>query len=269
MSKLSTLGEQFFALGKVDDCPVYDMHGHMGPHYGMHIPIVDEESTVHCMDRAGVKMLVFSHHSAIVSCLGNTMSVTAVRKFPDRFRAYCAINPNHSDVAKQEIETFGDYSDVYVGFKFLADYHNCKLTDERYRLAWETADAKGLLVLLHTWGGSEFTGYEQLSEVAERYSNARIIAGHSLHGDWSHAIDLVKRFSNIYLELCAVMDEEQGVLEKFVKNLGSERILFGTDFPWFDFHYYIGAILGAQISDEDRRNIFYRNAQKLLRGNQV
>ena len=264
MSKLSTLGEQFFAQGKVEDCPIYDMHGHMGPYYGMLVPVITEESTVYCMDRAGVKMLVFSHHAAIVSCQGNAKSVTAVRKFPHRLRAYCAINPNLPDTARKDLETFDDNSDVYVGFKFLSDYHNCRLTDDRYKLAWEMADSKGLIVLLHTWGGSQFTGYEQLSEVAERYPNAKIVAGHSIHGNWDHAIDLVKYFPNTYLELCAVVDEE-GVLEKFVSNLGSERILFGTDFPWFDFHYYIGAILGAQISDEDRRNIFYRNAQRLLK----
>jgi predicted TIM-barrel fold metal-dependent hydrolase len=166
-------------------------------------------------------------------------------------------------VANREVETFDDYGDVYVGFKFLADYHGRKLTDDGYRSALELADARGLSVLLHTWGGSGFNGHEEVRAVAGKYPGAKLIMGHSLHGDWDRAIAIARQFPNTYLELTAVLDE-QGALEKFVDNLGSERILFGTDFPWFDFHYYIGAILGAQITDEDRRNIFYRNAQELL-----
>ena len=45
---------------------------------------------------------------------------------------------------------------------------------------------------------------------------------------------------------------------------GSEKIIFGTDTPWFNHHNYIGALLGAEMSDDDRRNILYRNAQRLL-----
>ncbi len=59
-------------------------------------------------------------------------------------------------------------------------------------------------------------------------------------------------------------NDERGVLERFVGEAGSERILFGTDLPWFNHHYYIGSVLGAAISDEDRHNILHRNAEKLL-----
>jgi hypothetical protein len=74
---------------------------------------------------------------------------------------------------------------------------------------------------------------------------------------------LAQDFPNIYLELTAVFDDI-GVIEKFVNEAGSERMLFGTDLPWFDPHHAVGVLFSAQISDEDRRNIFYRNAEKLL-----
>lgn len=46
---------------------------------------------------------------------------------------------------------------------------------------------------------------------------------------------------------------------------GSTRMVFGTDAPWFNYPYYIGSLLGADITDEDRRNICYRNAERLLK----
>lgn len=264
MSRLSELGEKFFAQGIVEDCPIYDVHGHMGPHYGIYMPITDAEGTVRCMDKAGVAMLVFSHHAALMSTIGNPASIEEARKFPDRLKVYCAVNPNYPEVTEKDIETYDEYSDVYVGLKFLSDYHKKRLTDEGYRPALEFAESRSLPILFHTWGDSSFNGYDAVKDVAEKYPNARFLLGHSLHGDWDHAIELARDFPNVYLELTAVMDGDVGMLARFVENVGSEKILYGTDFPWFDFHYNIGAILGSEITDDDRRNIFYRNAKRIL-----
>jgi len=70
---------------------------------------------------------------------------------------------------------------------------------------------------------------------------------------------------NVLLELTAVPDERTGVIEKFVREAGSTKVVFGTDFPWFSHHYYIGAVLAADITDEERRDIFCRNAERILR----
>jgi predicted TIM-barrel fold metal-dependent hydrolase len=259
-----TLREAFYQDGKVAGCPVYDLHGHMGPFYGVAFPRHDIDGMIRAMDRAGVKMLVFCHHGTLFSPdIGNAANVEAVRRYPQRLRAYCGINPNYPDVAARDVETFDQYPDVYVGFKMLADYHGYALTDVRYRAAWQMAHDRELLVLIHTWGGSGLDGPEVVRRIAEQYPQARILMGHSCHGEWDKAIALVKEFPNLYFELCAVLDE-RGVLERFVGETGSERIIFGTDLPWFNHHYYIGSVLGADIGDEDRHNILHRNAEKLL-----
>jgi uncharacterized protein len=264
MSKLSPLSEEFYESGRVEDCPIYDLHGHMGPIYGIHLPAASEEAAVRAMDRANVRMLVFCHHEALLSNeVGNAANIVSVRKFPGRLRAYCGINPNYADAVRHDLETFDDYPDVYVGLKLLPDYHAQPITSSGYQAAWEMADRKSLPVLVHTWGGSPCNGADQVRKAAEQFPGARIIMGHSIHGDWETAIEIVREFPNVYFELTAVLDE-RGILEKFVEGTGSTRILFGTDFPWFDFHYYIGAVLGASVTDDDRRNIFYRNAERLL-----
>jgi uncharacterized protein len=260
----ANLKEAFYAEGKVADCPVYDLHGHMGAHYAISFPRAEVDGMVQAMDRAGVKMLVFCHHHTLFTPdIGNRANVEAVRQYPQRLRAYCGINPNYPEVIAQDLETFAQYGDVYVGFKMLCDYHGYPLTDDRYRMAWEMADRNKNLVLCHTWGGSPLDGPDEVGKVAERYPGARILMGHSCHGEWDRAIELVKKYPNLYFELTAVLDE-RGILERFVAETGSERIVFGTDLPWFNHHYYIGSVLGAEITDEDRHNILHRNAEKLL-----
>ncbi len=118
-------------------------------------------------------------------------------------------------------------------------------------------------VLMHTWGGSKFDGPELVGEVADRYPDLVILMGHSGYGEWDVSISVAKKHPNVYLELTAAY-AVNGVVEKFVNEAGSEKVLFGTDLPWFDPHYAAGCILYAHISDNDRHNIFHRNAERIL-----
>ena len=260
----SKLAREFWLRGRVADCPVIDMHGHMGPWKGIYFPRAEPEEMLRSMDSAGVRMLVFSHHAALFAPdVGNSAAVEAVRRHPDRFRAYLAVNPHYPEAVARDLDGFDDHRDVFVGLKFLASYHKVALTDPRYRRAWEFADERGLLVLSHTWGGSSFDGPAQVGAMARRYKRLTLLAGHSFHADWDAAVGIARECPNVYLELTAVLDD-RGAVEKLAANVGSERMLFGTDLPWFDPHHGIGALLSADIADGDRRNILYRNAERLL-----
>jgi uncharacterized protein len=260
----SALAREFWEYGKSVNCPIYDLHGHMGTWGAIYFPRCQPEQMIGTMDECGVKMLVFSHHRALLAPdFGNQASIDAVRRFPERLRAYCVINPNYPELAEADIASFEQHRDVYVGFKFLADYHRIPITDDGYRSALEYADKRSLLVLMHTWGGSPYDGPERVRTLAERYSNVRFLLGHSCHGEWDKAVALAKDFPNVYLELTALFDD-RGVLEKFAAEAGSERMIFGTDLPWFDPHQAVGALLSAHLGDEDLHNICHRNAEKLL-----
>ncbi|MCM8788532.1 MAG: amidohydrolase family protein [Candidatus Omnitrophica bacterium] len=265
---MNSLWEKFLENGRVKDCPVYDMHAHMGSYSRIYFPFgdFDPEITKLRLERAGIRMLIFCSHWALFSPdIGNRANIEVARQLPDKLRAYCGINPNYPDIIERDIAEFEKYSDVFVGFKLLADYHQKPISHENYSLAWKYADKKGLIVLLHTWGGSQFDGPEQIRIVAEKYPGARILMGHSCHGAWDKAIQLMKDFPNVYSELCAVVDDRGG-LEQFVDAVGSNQIVFGTDWPWFNHHYYIGAVLDSGIFDQDAHNIFHKNAKKLLEG---
>ena len=65
MKKKSKLYNGFFKNGKVLDCPVYDAHCHMGDWSSVYLPCPDPESMLKQMNRAGIKMIFFCHHSAL------------------------------------------------------------------------------------------------------------------------------------------------------------------------------------------------------------
>jgi len=262
----SEIAAEFWETGRCESCPIYDMHGHMGPWHSIYFPRSEPELMVRTMDAAGVRLLCFAHHAALFAPdIGNAAAEEAVRRFPSRFRAYLSIVPHYPQIIERDLARFDDCRDVYVGLKFLADYHAVPITDDRFRPAWEFAAARSLPVLSHTWGGSPYNGAEQVRRIAERYPSIPLLLGHSLNNHWDEAIAIARDHEQVYLELTSVLGM-RGVVERFCETVGSTRLLYGTDLPWFAEHHGIGALLSEDITDDDRHNICHRNARKLLEG---
>lgn len=260
----SQLAKEFWKNGHSRSCPVIDMHGHMGVFRGIFFPRAEVDAMIHTMDQCGVSLLVFCHHAALFNpAIGNRVHVEAVRKYPDRLRAYMAMNPHYPDQMRRDLKSFERYSDVYVGLKMLAGYYGVAWDAPAFRPAWEFANERKLLVLGHTWGGSRYDGPEQVRYIASHYPRLKLLCGHSLFGDWEQAVTIAREFDNVYLELTAVLGI-RGPLERFVGSGISHKLLFGVDLPWFDQHHGIGAVLSAEINDEDRHMILHRNAERLL-----
>jgi predicted TIM-barrel fold metal-dependent hydrolase len=257
----SKLAQKFWDKGRLDDCPILDFHAHMFNYIGGYMPSGSPESMLRQMDSSNTILTCFVSHDALAG-VDKYRDIEIASKYPERFKNYRVVLSTHLDVDK-DLKAIDENRDLHVGFKFLSDYYKIPLSDERHKPFFEYADENRLFVLCHTWGGSQFNGPEHAEKVLQKYHNLIFIAGHSFFGEWDKAVSLVKRYPNLYLEFTAV-HQVRGALDYFVQQLGSERILFGTDLPWFSYSNGIGAILSAEMSDDDRRNILYRNGQKLL-----
>lgn len=260
----SALAAEFWEKGKSASCPVYDMHGHQGPFFGIWFPRGAIDDMIRSMDDAGVRVLCFaSHVSLFCPEISNTTAIADARRFPGRLRVYLAINPHYPDAITRDLAAYDQHADVCVGLKLLPSYHRVPATDDRYRAALEFANARGLLVLIHTWGGDSCNDATVCRTLAGRYPRNHWVLGHSLNNHWDEAVSIANEFPNTYLELTSIPGL-RGVIELFAAKVGSHRLLFGTDLPWFAEHQGIGAILSADLTDADRHNILHRNAEKLL-----
>ncbi|MDD5729421.1 MAG: amidohydrolase family protein [Victivallales bacterium] len=259
----SKLAQTFWKQGFSEACPVIDFHAHMNPMPGGYLPEDTADKMYAKMLRCNTRLMLFCGHEALFAPYSNhRVDIEAVSKHPDRMRAYFAMNGSSPDL-KADYERFINRQDVFVGLKTLPDYFHYGISDEIYKPFYKYANTNRLLFLCHTWGGSKYNGIEEAVKVLEEYPNMIFIAGHSFHGRWEEAAELCNTYENLYLELTAVIDEI-GPLEYLLKTCGSEKILFGTDLPWFDTLHGIGYILSTEMSDSDRENIFFRNGVRLL-----
>jgi predicted TIM-barrel fold metal-dependent hydrolase len=54
------------------------------------------------------------------------------------------------------------------------------------------------------------------------------------------------------------------LVEGLVKAVGFEKVLFGTDTPYLDPYSQYGKLALARLSDQEKENIFFRNAWQVL-----
>ena len=244
---------------------VIDAHCHMGPYFNFHIPDGDAGDMIQVMDRLGVNTACISPHVGITPDfrMGNDIALKAMQDYPGRFFGYITINGNYPEDITREIERC--YNMGMRGFKIHPSLHGYPADGENLRPMWEFANERGLPVLSHTWSGDKTCSPGVLGKLAEEYPNAPVILGHSggtLAG-YDAAIEAAKKRENVFLETCC-SSVVYGTIERFVREVGAGKILFGSDMPFVNANAQIGKILYAKISDEDKRRILGLNMAGII-----
>ncbi|MFC5404258.1 amidohydrolase family protein [Cohnella soli] len=263
MTNQSQLAREFVETGRLSSVSFIDMHTHMGAFYGTYLPEAKLETMIQTMERENIEKIISAPHSALFDPIGGNSEIrSAMKRYPDQIYGYYVVNPHYDHDLERDLAEF-DSVEGYVGFKVLPDYHKYPLTGEKFRRIYEFANERGLLLLSHTWGHSPYNPPQMIAELAAEYENINFLLGHSAPGETDYAIELARKQPNVYLELCDT-GRLNGMIGKMVQKAGSEKVLFGTDFPWYDPHYMLGSVLFSGIEDDDIRNIIRNNALRLL-----
>ena len=140
-----------------------------------------------------------------------------------------------------------------------------------YHDSWDRYDHKGLLPILdeaerHGMTVSFHTmELDSIEAMVASHPNVNFVAAHP--GEKNQVlfhVDLMKKYKNLYLDLSGTGIFRYHALRYMVSEVGSERILFGTDYPTCNPGVYVGGVLSEPLSDRDFENIFSLNAKRLL-----
>ena len=129
------------------------------------------------------------------------------------------------------------------------------------------ADLKAV-IFQHTWlktDDSQLPGEStphDLVALARRHPDVPLICGHT-GGTWELGIRAVRAHPRIYVDL-AGSDPVNGFVEMAVRELGAERILYGSDCGGRSFASQLGKVYGARIAEAERRLILGQNLRRLL-----
>lgn len=187
----------------------------------------------------------------------------AVQELPERVFGFVYLNPRHTEASLAELERCLRDGPM-VGVKlWIARRCNAPELDPLVRRAAEL----GAVILQHTYLKAtgnlpgESTPME-LAELARRHPRARFIAAHS-GGDWEVGFRALRDCGNVCVDLCG-FDPAAGVTEMAVRELGAERVIYGSDAGGRSFASQLAKVAGADIPESAKRLILGQNLRRLL-----
>ena len=242
---------------------VFDIHGHLGTLADFQIVDGDAQSIAVTLDRLGINGIAMSSLVSIHSdCrLGNQLLQEAIGRFPDKFFGYVTVSPWLDDIPLDMY--FRDKHSNMVGIKIHAAMHGSSINDKRYLPYLEFADKKGLPVLLHTW---EVADIIHIAQLAEKFRNAVFIVGHSAMRSYEvkqEVVKAVRKYDNILVDT-TISVAYDGAIEWIVSQIGADRVLYGSDLPFYDCRFVLGKLGLSRLSDSEKLKILGENARKLL-----
>ncbi|MDF9798901.1 putative TIM-barrel fold metal-dependent hydrolase [Catalinimonas alkaloidigena] len=255
--------------------PKIDSHAHV--YFSEDSP----EYQIDFADRLGIDKLVISRPmkpgsegtpEEFRAC--NDLILECVKKYPDRFIGQMTLNPTYKKESLEEIRRCTDQG--MVGLKV---YNHVKISDPLFYPIIEKFIDLNMIILMHVGIGKSRITYDpgepenvsipaDFVEVSRRYPEAMFQFAHLAGGeDWEDAVKALKHASNVYVDVSG-SNNDAFIIDFAIKYLGEDRILFGCD---NSFYQGVGHMLSANLSEAQRRKIFFENYNNILKksGNHV
>lgn len=250
---------------------IWDVHAHVGTPGPT--PAKRMEALVRIADRMGVERLCicmsppWTYEPTPEQFRRSNDDVLAILKeWSSRAFGFVYLNPIHTRESLDELERCVADGPM-IGIKlWVGTRCNRPELDPIVRRAAEL----NALILQHTWIKQRTKGNlknestpMELAELSSRHRGVPLVCGHTGGGDWALGIRAIRAHPEIHADLGGG-DPVYGEVEMAVRELGANRVLYGSDVNGRSFASQIGRILGADLPLADKKLILRENLRRLL-----
>lgn len=256
--------------------PAIDVHGHFGRYDRGAGLLVNEFMSADAGEvaararAAGIGLSLVSPLAALLprgqanAVAGNQAALDAVAQQP-ALRLYAVLHPLQPESYRQAADMLE--LPYVVGLKLHPEEHVYPIRDHGDTL-FRFAEAHGAVVLAHTSEARSLAA--DFVEFANRYPGVRLILAHLGHGhdgDYTHQVRAIQesRHGNVYTDTSSARSITPRLLEWAVREVGADRILFGTDTPLYHAAMQKARVVAADLTDAEKDLILAGNARRLFR----
>ena len=255
---------------KTDDsgAEIWDGHVHLTGTSGTPEERIDQ--ILKCADRMGVGRLVLSLGYSIVNNptpdqfrQENNEVLAAMAHAPQRVLGFVYVNPRHPEASIAEMNRCVRDGPM-VGVKLLVAIrcHGPELDP----IVRHAVELKAPIIQHCFWKNFDINPDESnpadLVALAARHPDASFICAHS-GGDWERGIRTLRTTKNICAE-CSGSDPTAGFIEMAVRELGAERVSYGSDAGGRSFASQLAKVYSADLPEASRRLVLGGNLRRLL-----
>lgn len=249
---------------------IWDAHSHLHMVPG-DTPEARAEHLIRAADRMGVERVVLSqgyctefHPTAELIRLENDRVLRAVRRLPDRIFGSVFLSPAFPEFSLAEFDRCVRDGPM-VGIGEIEADRRCTVPEMDPIV--RRAASMQVPILHHTWMRTEGnlpgeSSPADLVQLAARHPDVNFICAHT-GGNWERGIRAIAAQKNVYAEV-AGFDPTAGVLEMAVRELGAERVIYGSDVGGRSFASQIAKVVGADIPPAAMELVLGGNLRRLL-----
>lgn len=196
---------------------------------------------------------------------------SALERWPDRLLGMVKLNANNLKASMDALDRWvRDGSMVAIYFSGGSGDGALACSHPNFDPLVERIGELGAMIMQHTWrqtgGKGKDVGTstpEELAALAARHPKVKFVCAHA-GGEWEQGIRAIRGLPNILAETSG-FDPTAGFMEMAVRELGAERIIFGSHFPSRSLGTEYSKVFNAQISERDKKLIMGENLRTLLR----
>lgn len=257
---------------------IIDSHSHLGYLSGYFNYDLKLGSVLQLMDKLNISLAISSHAMGLTyGDLEASMedSVHTYEKSGGRILSYYIFDPLNSQRSLEIMDKYPSRK-IFKGIKIHPSFHLVPADDERYEAVWKYASKNKLPILAHTWDISltnpvqAYSFPSRFEPYLKKYSEVILIMGHSggRHDGIREAARLGRAYSNVYFDTAGDIYSNCW-LEFLAGQVGSDRIMYGSDYSMMDQRNMLGVVMGSDLTIEDKENILYKNAARLFKLNSL
>ena len=255
-------------------CPVWDNHCHMLHEGGSDggkcfvMPQGGPDGMAELMDRIGIDRAAIMSWAGPLSGdpdTGNRIVARAVERFPRHFAGVLTLRPEvQSEAEMQEAIAYYHGKLRWPGLKPFPR-QTMDFDDPGFEMWFRYADRNRLTMVFDPATPGP-PGTPVVEHLATTYPNLILSLDHC-GKSWPYArwaVDMCRRFPTVYAQLNYTL-VTNGIIEYIVGEIGSKRVLFGTDAPMRDPRPQAAWLAFTRLTEAEKRDIFGGNFQRILR----
>ena len=161
------------------------------------------------------------------------------------------------------------------GIKMHPPIQRIRVGDRNMWPFYQTCQDLGLPIVSHSGparGGEPFGEPRNFAEPLEAFPELTIVLAHMGGATWQQCVDIAQAYPNAYFDICEIIEWTGGTtaptdqqLGQLVKDTGPERVMMGTDFPWYDLDHTVERIMELPVlSKEEKEGMLGANAERIL-----
>lgn len=193
----------------------------------------------------------------------NSFLSDAVIRNQGHFAALGALHP-YSENLYEDFDSVLSH-DMH-GIKIHPDIQKIAADDKVWFPIYEFCEDKGLPVLMHT-GDYRFclSNPDNIIPILKRFPRLVLVGAHLGYCTvWDNTIYRLLDFDNFYTDCSAcfyTLGPEKSY--KWIREFGTERVAFGSDYPAFDPGDTVNLLLDMDFTEGELKDILYNNAKKV------